>query len=97
MDRKEIVKALSEHFGVKAEYMGVPSFAYQIKTEAETYTIDKSGKITNAEGIELELEAILNPVVEIREQEERNVIEETIEIEPQIASADISVPMEGHT
>lgn len=97
MDRKEIVKVLNEHFGVKAEYMGVPSFAYQIKTEAGTYTIDKMGKITNAEGIELELEAILNPVVEIQEQEEKTVIEEIKETEPQNLKLVISVPMAGHT
>lgn len=97
MDRKEIVKALSEHFGVKAEYMGVPSFAYQIKTEGETYTIDKAGKITNAEGRELELEAILNPPVEIQEQKEKIVIEENTETEPQIVLDNISVPMAGHT
>ncbi|MCD2347412.1 virulence-related protein [Clostridium guangxiense] len=93
MDRKEIVKVLSEHFGVKAEYMGVPSFAYQIETEGETYTIDKVGKITNAKGSELELEAILKPAVKIQEQEEKNVIEENAETEPQI----ISVPILGHT
>lgn len=97
MDRKEIVKALSEHLGVKAEYMGVPSFAYQIITEGETYTIDKAGKITNAEGSELELEVILKPADEIREQEEITVIEENTETEPQIISADISVPIAGHT
>ena len=97
MDRKEIVKALSEHLGVKAEYMGVPSFAYQIITEGETYTIDKAGKITNTEGLELELEAILKPAIEIREQEEITVIEENTETEPQIISADISVPIAGHT
>ena len=97
MDRKEIVKALSEHLGVKAEYMGVPSFAYQIITEVEIYTIDKAGKITNAEGWELELEAILKPADEIQEQEEKTVIEENTETEPQIASADISVPIAGHT
>ena len=97
MDRKEIVKVLSEYFGVKAEYMGVPSFAYQIITEVETYTIDKAGKITNAEGSELELEAILKPADEIREQEEITVIEENAETEPQIISIDISVPIEGHT
>lgn len=97
MDRKEIVKLLSEHFGVKAEYMGVPSFAYQIKAEGETYTIDRAGKITNTEGVALELEVILNPAVEVQEQGEKTAIEENIETEPQIISADISVPIEGHT
>ena len=36
MERKEIVKALAEHFGVEPKYMGVPSFAYQIGTTNET-------------------------------------------------------------
>lgn len=93
MDRKEIVKVLGEHFRVKAEYMGVPSFAYQIKTEGETYTIDKAGKITNAEGIELELEAILNPIVQADANE---VIEEPI-TESQTTSFEIAIPIEGYT
>lgn len=93
MDRKEIVKLLGEHFGVKPEYMGVPSFAYQIKTEKETYTIDKAGSITNAEGIELDLETILKPAV----QEE--IIEFTEEQTEEIQNApfEIAIPMEGHT
>lgn len=60
MDRKEIAKILSDHFGVEAKYMGTPSFAYQITiAEGVTYTIDREGKITNSEGIELEIESIL--------------------------------------
>ena len=97
MDRKEIVKVLGEHFGVKPEYLGVPSFAYQIKTEGETYTIDRAGKITNAEGVELELENILNPIVEIQEQEEKTITEENTETEPQITRFEIAITMEGHT
>ena len=96
MDRKEIVKVLGEHFGVKPEYLGVPSFAYQIKTEKETYTIDRAGKITNEEGIELELETILNGTVE----EEINQAEEQIEVtatEPQNTPYKIEIKMEGHT
>lgn len=99
MDRKEIVKVLGEHFGVKPEYMGVPSFAYQIKTEKETYTIDKAGKITNSEGIELELENILNPIVQEDTNEvtedEINIEEQTEEI--QNAPFEIAIPIEGHT
>lgn len=99
MDRKEIVKVLGEHFGVKPEYLGVPSFAYQIETEKETYTIDKAGKITNAEGKELELEAILNPIVQEEtkeEQKEEITIEEPVK-EFQNEPFEIAIPMEGHT
>ncbi len=93
MDRKEIVKVLGEHFGVKPEYMGVPSFAYQIKTEKETYTIDRAGKITNSEGMELEIEGILNPIIEEKTNE---VTEEQTE-EIQNAPFEIPITMEGHT
>ncbi|MBC2456597.1 virulence-related protein [Clostridium beijerinckii] len=93
MDRKEIVKVLGEHFGVKPEYMGVPSFAYQIKTEEETYTIDRAGKITNAKGMELELEDILNPIIEEKTNE---VTEEQTE-EIQNVPFEIGITMEGHT
>ncbi|WP_147565130.1 virulence-related protein [Clostridium tyrobutyricum] len=60
MDRKETVKILGEHFGVKPEYMGVPSFAYQIKSPQGIITVDKEGGIKNSESIEVELEELLN-------------------------------------
>ncbi|WP_446898831.1 virulence-related protein [Clostridium sp. LBM24168] len=60
MDRKETVKILGEHFGVKPEYMGAPSFAYQIQTSGGIITIDKDGKIKNSKGVEVELEELLN-------------------------------------
>lgn len=88
MERKEIVKALGEHFGVEPKYMGVPSFAYQIETAEETYTVDRAGKITTSEGNEVELETLLNA----------RKIEETIEptvTEP--IAVEVAVPMEGHT
>lgn len=88
MERKEIVKALGEHFEVEPKYMGVPSFAYQIETAEETYTVDRAGKITTSEGNEVELETLLNA----------RKIEETIEptaTEP--IAVEVAVPMEGHT
>jgi len=88
MDRKEIVKALGEHFGVKPKYMGVPSFAYQIETAEETFTVDRAGKITTSKGKEVELETLLNATN----------VEETIE-PPALEniSIEVAVPMEGHT
>ena len=41
MERKEIVKRLSEHLGVKSKYLGPPNFEYEIQTEDETYIIDR--------------------------------------------------------
>lgn len=60
MERKETVRILGEHFGVKPEYMGAPSFAYQIKSPEGIITIDKDGKIKNSKGVEVELEELLS-------------------------------------
>lgn len=102
MDRKEIVKVLGEHFGVKPKYMKVPSCAYQIESAEGILTIDRVGKITNLEGVEFELEAILNAnveekITEVKEQEENNTTNEVIAIEPQTTPCQIAIPMEGHT
>lgn len=50
MERKEMVKTLEAKFGVKANYMGVPSCSYQIEIADESYTIDREGKIINSKG-----------------------------------------------
>ncbi|MCQ4922207.1 virulence-related protein [Tissierella carlieri] len=56
MDRKEIVKTLSEHLGIKSKYLGAPSFAYKVGD----FTVDREGKILNMAGDKVELEDILN-------------------------------------
>lgn len=85
MSRKEIVKTLEEHFEVKSKYLGAPSFAYQVKTEDETYTIDREGKIITTNDNEVELEEILSgpemePAAEV----------EALDLE-------VKLPMEGHS
>ncbi len=69
MDRKEKVKTLEEHFKAKSKYLGAPSFAYEIETESETYTIDREGRIILISGEEIELEEILEPRPEESESE----------------------------
>ena len=59
MDRKEMIKKLGEHLGVKPKYLGVPTFAYQIKTPNEVYTIDRQGDITAQDGETITMEEIL--------------------------------------
>ena len=54
MDRKELVNALSKHLGLKAKYLGVPSFAYEIGE----FTVTREGKILNKAGDEMTLEQI---------------------------------------
>lgn len=104
MNRKEIVKALEEHFEVKSQYMGVPSFAYQIETEDETYTIDREGKITTATDEEVELEELLSdPEVKPEAAEETDAqveeVEKTMEPAAEVEALDLEVklPMEGHS
>ena len=88
MDKKEIIKSLEEHFGVKPKYMGVPTCAYQIETADETYIIDRAGKIIKADGNEVELEKLLNP---------KNTEETVATNEAEITTFEVTVPMEGHT
>ncbi len=57
MDRKELVKILSQHLGLKAKYLGVPSFAYEVGD----FTISRDGRIINKAGDEMKLDEILNP------------------------------------
>lgn len=59
MDRKEKVKILGEHFGVIPRYLGAPSFAYEIETPEEIYTIDKEGRIMTPAGEEIEFEELI--------------------------------------
>lgn len=72
MDRKEIVKTLSEFLGVKPKYLGAPSFAYEIKTESESYIVDRLGAITNSHGSTVELNEILNLATH-EESEEKSI------------------------
>ena len=91
MDRKEMVKKLGEFLGVKPKYLNVPTFAYEIITEDETYTIDRQGTITNSAGEVKTFEEITNPP----EHEE-----ETGEEQPAVLELDgieVTLPLEGHT
>jgi hypothetical protein len=82
MERKELVKLLGEHFGVIPKYMGVPSFAYQIKTrEGKVFTINREGKIINEEGIEVEFERLLNGREEEIAKEEFRTEEATLSMD----------------
>lgn len=84
MERKEIVKLLGEHFGVKPKYMGAPSFAYQIETTEGVMIIDKAGKVENSEGVEIELEELLKNSEEVQVKEEAE-------------DSEVTFSMEGHT
>lgn len=82
MDRKEIVNALAAHLRVTPRYLGAPSFAYEIQTENEKYTIDKNSIITDSTGKEITLEKIMNPGQTVLTS---------------INSLELSLPMDGHT
>ena len=88
MDRKEMVKIIGEHLGVKPKYLGVPSFAYQVGE----FIVDREGRITTKAGEEVELEDILNPTEEIKESLEEEATEEEMIIE----EVNILISLEGH-
>ena len=81
MDRKEMVKQLGQHFGVKVQYMGAPSFAYQIQTPRGIITIDREGRITTESGKEEEFDTLINETMEEKEH----------------IAYEVVVPLEGHT
>ena len=59
MNRKEIVQALEEKWGVKAKYLGMPSCAYEITGEKGTFRIDREGRVLDPEGREYEMAELL--------------------------------------
>lgn len=85
MDRKEIVKALEDHFEVKSQYLGAPSFNYQLETEDETYIIDRKGKIINSAEEDVELEELLSGP-----EAESKPAGETLDLE-------VTLPLAGHS
>lgn len=99
MDRKQIVKSLEEHFEVKSQYLGAPSFAYQVETEDETYTIDREGKIITTADKEVKLEELLSSheaeETEIQEPEAEEPKEPAAEAET--LDLEVKLPMEGHS
>ncbi len=60
MERKELVKKLGEHFGVKPVYLGAPGFKYEIETESETYTIDRASDIFSSDGSKVTYEELVS-------------------------------------
>ena len=91
MDRKEMVKKLGEFLGVKPKYLNVPTFAYEIVTEEETYTIDRQGTITNSAGEVKTFEEIINPP----EPEEETSLEQPATLG--LDGIEVTLPLEGHT
>ena len=91
MDRKEIIETLEEYTGIKAKYLGAPSFAYQILINEKSYTIDRFGKIT-LEGMEVEIEALINETIT-----EKEVAAQELAQENEALELEITIPMEGHT
>lgn len=101
-DRKAMAKALAEHLGTEAKYMGIPSYAYQVGD----YTVNHDGSISGDD-----LEAIrpfleehgyieVTPAAEAEEIQETKVLADDAdekempadsEAEP-ITQMDISIP-----
>ena len=93
MNRKELVQALEAKWGVKANYLGVPSCAYEIHCGEGTFQVDRHGVIRNAEGQELATEELLTqtqiePLGSL-EPEEQNGL--------QIDGCAVELPLAGHT
>ena len=58
MNKKEKIQALETRWGVKAVYLGVPSFAYEIKIEEQTIVVDRHGVAMDLQGHEICVEEL---------------------------------------
>lgn len=105
MNRKQLIKALETKYGVKAKYLSVPSFAYEIIIKGTTYTIDREGEILTPSGEEINLEALLNETLATEEviADAEPLEGMTVEPNPNEEATDsegmdyeIALPMEGH-
>ena len=80
-NRKELVKALAEHFGQRSEYLGPPSFAYRIGS----ITVDRDAKvILEDDSMEDEVRRVLF---------QNDVAEETQEPQTEEPEAEIKIPI----
>ena len=86
MNKKETIQALEEKWGVKATYLGTPSFAYEIKKDAETYIIDRHGVVRDLQGQELCIEDLLSAEPAPAEKASLDIDGYAVEF-----------PLEGHT
>lgn len=91
MDRKTIVKSLSEHFRTQARYLGAPSFAYEVDALDEVYKIDRHGTITTHTGMEVALDDVI-----ARQPTEEQGIESEMNTQS-VESLELSLSMEGHS
>ena len=84
-NRKELVKALSRHFGQRSEYLGPPSFAYRIGN----ITVDRDVKvILEDDSMEDEVRRVLF---------QNDVAEETQETQTEEPEAEIKIPIGSMT
>lgn len=80
-NRKELVKALSGHFGQRSEYLGPPSFAYRIGS----ITVDRDAKvILEDDSMEDEVRRVLF---------QNDVAEEPQETQTEEPEAEIKIPI----
>lgn len=84
-----MVKKLGEFLGEKPKYLNAPTFAYEIVTQEETYTIDRKGTIMNSAGEVKTFEKIINPPDPKEEASVEPAVHEFDGIE-------VTLPLEGH-
>jgi len=71
MNKKEKIQALEIKWGVKAAYLGAPSFAYEIKTEEQTIVVDRHGVARDLQGREVCVEEICSEAAPAEQAEMR--------------------------
>ena len=93
MNKKETVQALETKWGVKAAYLGAPSFAYELKTAEQTFIIDRHGVVMDLQGREINVEA----VCDAPQMEPANGLVPTEPSEMQVDGYAVEFPLADHT
>lgn len=96
MERREMILKLGDFFRVKPKYLGVPSFAYEIATEEETYTLDRQGLIKTSEGQVLTFEEITG-VKQSKPQIQAEAKDTPTDYEIPVNGFEIQFPITGHS
>ena len=93
MTRKELVQALETKWGVKANYLGVPSCAYEIHCEEGNFLIDRHGVVRDQTGREYFAEEILSQPQTVPAEDPEPIVREEL---PSSEYA-VELPLKGHT
>ena len=93
MTRKELVQALETKWGVKANYLGVPSCAFEIYCGEDVFQIDREGLVKDQSGREYSAEELIGQAQPAPDEEPAQLKREVLSV----SGYAVELPLEGHS